>query len=421
MKKIKNIDIKVDNNLKLNYFINSFLFFILWMVLWWILFIYNQKKIIVKMVQDTESVYSKFTAVDSLLKSEYLDDDILTGNFNKMIENALVWYVNGIWDPHTVYLKREDNTELNQELHNQAWFAWIWVVIQKNDEYALIDEILKWSSAAKAWLKPLDKIYLVDEHIVKDLTAEETVWLIRWDEWTNVNLFIIRDGWEWVGDIKFRVTLERHEVKIPSVSSNIITKNGKNLLNLEVSIISSKTSSLIVDEIFENTKKVDEIDGIILDLRWNNWWYLEEATKILWHFVPNGEITLKTKYRAFEDVIYKSEWKWELSQYPLVILVDQNTASAGEIIALTLQEKWYTVIWTNSFGKGSIQALENFKDWSSLKYTVWKRYSPSDVNIDWEWISPDIFVERDYEKFLNDGIDVQLEKAEDILLKILKN
>jgi carboxyl-terminal processing protease len=152
-------------------------------------------------------------------------------------------------------------------------------------------------------------------------------------------------------------------------------------------------------------------------LRWNSWWYLEEAVKLLGHFFPRDTLLVKSKYKAYEDVDHISKWRWELWNYPIVILVDQLTASAGEIIALKFQEEWKTIIWMKTFWKWSIQAVQDFKDWSSLKYTIGKRYSPNDVNIDKEWITPNIEVQRDYEKYKEDWIDNQLEAAKNELLK----
>jgi len=170
----------------------------------------------------------------------------------------------------------------------------------------------------------------------------------------------------------------------------------------------------------EAIESVGKIDGIILDLRWNSWWYLEEAVKLLGHFFPKDTLLVKSRYKAYEDIDHVSRWRWELWSYPIVILVDQLTASAGEIIALKFQEEWKTVIWMQTFWKWSIQAVETFRDWSSLKYTVGMRYSPNDVSIDQEWITPDIEVERDYEKYKEDWTDNQLETAKEELLKQIK-
>jgi carboxyl-terminal processing protease len=110
-----------------------------------------------------------------------------------------------------------------------------------------------------------------------------------------------------------------------------------------------------------------------------------------------------------------------LGNYPIVILVDQLTASAWEIIALAFQENWEIIIWAQTFWKWSIQSVQDFTDGSSLKYTVGKRYSPNDINIDWIWVTPDIEIERDYEKYIADWTDTQLDKAKEELLKIINN
>ena len=382
--------------------------------------IWKQNVVLNKLIEKHESKYAKFSAIDEILEKEYYDDEILNDSKADMIEWALVGYVWAIDDPHTVYLRKEDNTELMNELENKAGFAGIWAVIEKQENYVVISEILKNSPAARAWLLPLDKIYMVEDKTLEDLTANEVVQLIRWEKWTEVTLFIERDWKNSEEDKRFLVTIERDDVSIPSVTSEIFEKDGEKLLYLEVSIISEKTTALLLEEVRDAVESVGKIDWIILDLRWNSWWYLEEAVKLLGHFFPKNEPLVKSKYKAFNDLDYNSEWRWELWNYPIVILVDQLTASAGEIIALKFQEEWKTIIWMQTFGKWSIQAVENFKDGSSLKYTVWKWYSPNDVNIDKEWITPDIEVERDYEKYKEDGTDNQLETAKEELLKLIK-
>jgi carboxyl-terminal processing protease len=354
------------------------------------------------------------------LEKEYYDDEILNDSKADMIEWALVGYVWAIDDPHTVYLKKEDNAELMNELENKAGFAGIWAVIEKQENYVVISEVLKKSPAARAWLLPLDKIYMVEDKTLEDLTANEVVQLIRWEKWTEVTLFIERNWKNDEEDKRFFVTIERDDVSIPSVTSEIFEKDGKILLYLEISIISEKTTALLLEEVRDAVESTGKIDWIILDLRWNSWWYLEEAVKLLGHFFPKNEPLVKSKYKAFNDLDYNSEWRWELWNYPIVILVDQLTASAGEIIALKFQEEWKTIIWMQTFGKWSIQAVENFKDGSSLKYTVWKWYSPNDINIDKEWITPDVEVARDYEKYKEDWTDNQLEAAKEELLKLIK-
>ena len=402
------------------YILDAILFIVFWMIIWWGLIIRKQNTVLNKLIEKHESKYAKFSAIDEILENEFYDEELLKDSANDMIEWALIGYVWGINDPHTIYLKEDQNTELANELKNNAWFAGIWAVIEKQWDYILISEVIKNSPAARAWILPLDRIYMVEDQSLESLTAQEVVQLIRWEKWTEVNLFIEREWKDWAENERFWIPITRDDISIPSVTSKIIEENGKNILYLEVSIISDKTTSLILEEVRDALETTKKIDGIILDLRWNSWWYLEEAVKILWHFFPKDTLLAKSRYKAYENIDHVSKWIWELWDYPIVILVDQLTASAGEIIALKFQEAWKTIIWMQTFWKWSIQAVENFKDWSSLKYTVWKRYSPNDINIDGEWITPDVEVERDYEKYKEDWTDNQLETAKEELLKQIK-
>lgn len=402
------------------YVIDAILFIVFGMVIGWWIMIWKQNSIVNNFLEKQESKYAKFSAIDQLLEEEFYDEEILKDSANDMVEWALAGYVKAIDDPYTSYLKEEENTELTNELQDEAGFAWIWAVIEKQENYVVISEVLKKSPAAKAGLLPLDKIYMVEDQTLEDLTAQEVVKLIRWEKWTEVNLFIEREWKKWEESTRFWIPIIRDDVSIPSVTSEVFEKNGKILLYLEVSIISNKTTSLFLDEVRDAIETAGKIDGIILDLRWNSWWYLEEAVKLLGHFFPRDTLLVRSRYKAYEDVDHISKWRWELWNYPIIILVDQLTASAGEIIAIAFQEAWKTVIWMQTFWKWSIQAVQDFKDWSSLKYTIGKRYSPNDINIDKEWITPNVVVERDYEKYKEDWTDNQLEAAKEELLKIIE-
>ena len=289
----------------------------------------------------------------------------------------------------------------------------------KYTKFWAIDEILENEYYDEELLKN-SASDMVEDQTLEDLTAQEVVQLIRGEKGTEVNLFIEREWKNGEENTRFWIPIVRDDVSIPSVTSEVFEKDGKNLLYLEVSIISNKTTALLLEEVRDALETAGKIDGIILDLRGNSWWYLEEAVKLLGHFFPRDTLLVKSKYKAYEDIDHVSKWRWELWNYPIVILVDQLTASAGEIIALKFQEEWKTIIWMQTFGKWSIQAVEDFKDGSSLKYTVWKWYSPNDVNIDKEWITPDIEVERDYERYKEDWTDNQLEAAKEELLKIIE-
>ena len=402
------------------YVFDALLFIFFWMVLWWWIMLWKQDIVLGKLIEKHESKYIKFSAIDEILENEFYDDELLSHSADDMIEWALAGYVWGIKDPYTAYLKEEENTELTNELKDEAWFAWIWAVIEKQENYVVISEVLKKSPAARAWLLPLDRIYMVEDQTLEDLTAQEVVQLIRWEKWTEVNLFIEREWKNWEENMRFRIPITRDDVSIPSVTSEVFETGWKHLLYLEISIISNQTTALLLEEVRDAIESYGKIDWIILDLRWNSWWYLEEAVKLLGHFFPRDTLLVKSEYKAYEDIDHLSKWRWELWHYPIVVLVDQLTASAWEIIAIMFQESGKTLIGMQTFWKWSIQAVQDFKDGSSLKYTIGKWFSPKYINVDKEWITPNIEVERDYEKYNEDWTDNQLETAKEELLKLIE-
>lgn len=184
-----------------------------------------------------------------------------------------------------------------------------------------------------------------------------------------------------------------------------------------VSSISDQTTKLFVNELLE---LIDEhLDGMILDLRGNGGGYLEEAVKFLGHFIPKKEVVVTSEYYGYEPVFFSSQGRGELAELPLVVLVDQMTASAGEIIALALQERGILVIGMPTFGKGNIQSVETFPDHSSLKFTVGKWFSPNHVNVSGTGLIPDIEVKRDAELYDASQIDNQLERAKEELFTLM--
>jgi carboxyl-terminal processing protease len=210
----------------------------------------------------------------------------------------------------------------------------------------------------------------------------------------------------------------RDKVLVPSVTSEIFTWKNK-IWYINISIIWEETEKLLKQNI--NDFKNQNIKWIILDLRWNWWWLLPIAVEISSHFVPKDKVIVTAKYKIFNDEIYSSKWYSDLQNIPIVILVDWMTASAWEIIALALQEQiWAKLVWTQTFGKWSIQTMEEFTDTTSLKYTIWKRYSPSNKNIDKIWITPDYIIEFDKDKYIKDKIDNQLEKTKEVINQLIK-
>lgn len=353
--------------------------------------------------------YSRFESVDKILHNDYYYlEDIDESN---MVENAVKAYVDAINDPYTVYMDNNENNWFMDELEWEEHFEWIWAVVSKKEYYILVEELIKWSPAYLGWLKPLDRIIKVEDKYVQDETLDETVSRMRWPAGTEVNITIERGTDD---DIEYiTLTLTRDTINVPSVSSKVIEVWDKKIWYIEISVIWEETEKLFKSEI--NNLKAEWIDGVILDLRWNWWWFLDVWVQIASHFISKWELVVSARYRWYSDTNYYSKWYWDLEWIKTVVLVDWLTASAWEIIALALQEQaWAILLWTTTFWKWSIQTLHDFVDWDSLKYTVWAWYPPSDKWINEIWITPDVVVEFDATGYINNDVDNQLEEAKNL-------
>jgi len=357
--------------------------------------------------------YQRFDEVLETLQLLYYDQSRI--NTWKMIENAIKAYVDAIEDPYTSYLDAETNSGFLEDLKWESNFEWIGAVISKKDYYVIIEEVIKWSPAFNIWLKALDRIVVIDETSTKDISINDAVNQIRWPKWSSVRLRIERINKDETKEV-FEIQVTRSSISVPSVSSAIFT-GKKTIWYLEISIIGEETENLLKKELFN--LKNNNIQWLIIDLRWNWWWLLPMAVKISSHFIPKNKLVVSSKYEQLweEEDFYSMGLEWP--KVPTIVLIDKMTASAGEIIAIALQEQTSAVlIWTQSFGKWSIQTMEDFEDWASLKYTIGKRYSPSGKNIDKIWVAPDISLEFDWKLYEEKKIDNQLEKAKKEILNM---
>ncbi len=352
-------------------------------------------------------ITSRINEITRILEDNYYE----TGNINtgKMQDSALKSYVDGLDDPYTVYLDSSTNSGFQETIKGQQDFEGIGAVVSKKDYYVLVEELIKGSPAFKAWLFPLDRIVMIWTGSVKDLTINEAVSRIRWPKWSTVTLMIERmhkDGSKEL--IKKEVT--RDKLSIPSVTSKIIERNGKSFAHITISIIGEETENILKQEIASIKK--NHIDGVIVDLRGNGWWLLPISVEIASHFIPKDKLVVSSKYKQLGEENFYSDGFGDLENIPTVVLVDEMSASASEIIALALQEQiGAKIIGKKTFGKGTIQTMFEFSNGTSLKYTIGKRYSPSGKNINKTGILPDIAVDFDVESYRKNGKDSQLEKA----------
>lgn len=390
---------------------------LIWVLVWMIISKFATKNLIQEYILNTNEIddsyyadkYERFEQVDNILKKQYYEYDEVDHDI--MIEEALKAYVNWIGDPYTVYMDAEENSGFVEDLEWESDFEWIWAVVSKKDYYILIEEIIKDAPAYKAWLKPLDRIVKIDDIYVQDETLNESVNRMRWPKWTSVDIVIERVNGSGSEVIEFSVV--RDTINVPSLTTKILNIDEKNIWYIEISLVWEETENIFKREIPWLVKA--NLSGIIVDLRWNWGWLMNIAVLIASHFVPKWRIIVQSRYEWFTDEAYSSRWYGEFEWMKTVVLVDWLTASAWEIIALALQEQANaTILGTQTFGKGTIQTLHDFKNGDSLKYTIWKWFPPSDISIDKIWITPDVVVEFDYTGYVDNDIDNQLEEAKNL-------
>lgn len=365
---------------------------------------------------DEKSIkYQKIEEIDRILNQEYYDQEQLLSGREKMMSEAVKGYVNGLWDPYTSFLDSEEFSGLQQELEGEWHIEGIGAVVGKKEYYIQIEELVKWSPAFQAWLQPLDRILMIGSWETKDLTTSEAVAKIRGPKWSSVMLFIERpvENWSYT---YFHQEVVRDVIDIPSVKGEILNQSWVKLWYLEISIFGDQTNKLVNRAITDLIN--EKVQGLILDLRGNGGGILQSAVDIAGHFLDPQTPVVNTKYRNYEDALYESKGYWELKNYPLVILINGLSASASEILALSLKENLNaTIVGTKSFGKGSIQTLQELKDKTSIKYTVGKWFWPKGTSIDKEGIIPDRDIPFNMTGYLNNKVDNQLEKAKEELLE----
>ncbi len=271
---------------------------------------------------------------------------------------------------------------------------------------------LEGTPAKRAGLRAGDKILKIDETDTDGISVDEAVNLIRGPKDTMVKLTVMREGWAKANEFR----LIRDVIEIPSLKWELKqNEDGKTrIAYLALYTFSEKASSdfkKAANEILESPAQ-----KIILDLRNNPGGYLEVSQDIAGWFLEKGQIvTIEDFGSSKSEELYKSRGNGKLLRYPLVILINQGSASASEILAGCLKDnRGIKLIGEKSFGKGSVQELENLSGGATLKVTVARWLTPNRRLISEIGLEPDIKVEMTDED-IESGLDPQLNKALEII------
>jgi carboxyl-terminal processing protease len=347
------------------------------------------------------SIFKNLTNNSNLLNQTF---DILQNNFYKKIssDELIKGMVNSLNDPYTALFDPAETKDLQAEI--EGIYAGIGVVIKMNEKEQILEivSVFKNTPAEQAGLKNGDLIEKADSTALKGLSLEEASLKVKGEIGTSVVLTIKRENEE------LTFTIKRENIKIPIIEKDYRDdgKIGYLKFNMFTDNSSAEFNSVL------NEFKQKNVKGVILDLRDNSGGLLAECEKIASNFIPSG-ILLWTRNR--DGVTEPLKIKGQEFNLPLVVLINNGTASAAEILTGVIKDyNVGTIIGEKTFGKGVIQQIFNLPGSYTLKVTVEEYLTPDKNEINGKGITPDITVQNNPDKPQE---DLQLQKAIEILSK----
>lgn len=287
----------------------------------------------------------------------------------KLIKTAIDKMLEGL-DPYTVYIPENQIEDI--KLITTGQYGGIGALIRQDGDYVMITDPYENSPAAKAGIIAGDKILEVDGHSMKGKKSDEVSELLRGEPNTKVKLKMQRMFKD--EPIEFQIT--REEIKLPSVPYYGIIDDGIGYITLSSF---TNTAAKEVQEALESMKKSDNIKSLVLDLRSNPGGLLIEAVKICNLFIDAGQEIVSTKGKVSEwDKSYKTTAKPVDKDIKIVVLVNEMSASASEIVSGSIQDlDRGVIVGHRTFGKGLVQTTRNLSYNGMLKVTTAKYYTPS--------------------------------------------
>lgn len=315
---------------------------------------------------------------------------------------AMAGIADSVGDPYTSYLSPELTARFNENISGK--FEGIGAEIGVKESQLQIIAPLAGTPAEQAGLLAGDNIFKIDGVDTLGMSLDEAVERIRGDEGTTVVLTIFRSGADDVIDI----SVVRETIKIPTVEYEVTEYNGKRVGVITLSHFNEDAANDF-SEVAQQVLR-DNPSGIILDLRNNPGGLLQESVEIASHFIEDGKIVTE-RFSNGDETSYNSKGYATLNNFKTVVLINQGSASAAEIVAGALQDySVATIVGNTSYGKGSVQDYQILEDNSSLKITVAHWFTPNGNTINDQGITPDIEVDRTFEEYESD-IDPQLDRA----------
>ncbi|RFU65425.1 lmo1851 family serine protease [Peribacillus glennii] len=320
--------------------------------------------------EEFDKLYSTYDTIKNKYYKEVDDNTLINGAINGMLES--------LDDPYSDYMNEAEAKSFHQSISSS--FEGIGAEIQEQDSRIMVVSPIKGSPAEKAGIKPNDIILSVNGKSLHGMSSSEAVTHIRGKKGTKVELMISRGN----ASEPIKITIIRDTIPIETVYAEMLPEG---IAKVQVTSFSDNTAKDLRTALEDMEAK--GMKGLILDLRGNPGGLLDQAMEISSMFIPDGEVILQVEDRAGKKEVIKSENNGELKK-PMVVLIDKGSASASEIVAAAVSEAaGIKLIGEKSFGKGTVQTAEDFKDGSNFKYTAAKWLTPKGNWIHKKGIKPD--------------------------------
>jgi len=325
---------------------------------------------------ETYEELKTFSEVLTQVQKSYVDEtkvkDLVQGAIRGMLSTL---------DPHSAYMTPDMYKEMQVETKGEFGGVGIQIGVKEN-RLAVIAPI-EGTPAYRAGIKSGDFIIKVNDESTKDLTLMDAVQKMRGPKGSKINLTIQRDG----TPDPLQFTLVRDTIKIESVKSKVLDNIGYVRLT-QFQESTGRDLSKVLKQF-----KDQKLQSTILDLRNNPGGLLTASVEVSEQFLPGGKLVVYTKGRESKKDEWIAKGKDQMDDSPMIILINEGSASASEIVAGALQDYGRAVIvGTTSFGKGSVQTILPLGDGSGLRLTTAKYYTPKGRSIQSTGITPDIVV-----------------------------
>ena len=341
----------------------------------------------------------------AMIKQKYIGEV----DEEQMIEGAIKGFVEGLGDPYTEYLPKEEMAEFTEETSGQYVGIGVYLTNDKTTNTILVVGIMNGSPALDAGMQAGDIIEKVNDVTYTGETMDDAIKVLKGEEGTSAKVTVLRDGKE------IDLTVTRKKITVEHVSSNMVEDN---IAYLQVDSFDSGVAELFKNKITDI--KNQGAKGIIIDLRSNGGGIVDEATGIADLFLKKGETILITKSKTENEQLTVSKNDPIIEDIPVIVLVNEGTASASEILTVAVKENLENVkvVGTKTYGKGVIQSIFTLSDGSGIKLTTNEYYTPNHNTINKVGITPDYEIEFPSGESIysiDEEKDPQLQKAIELL------